>query len=660
MRRFILLILLFVCSFSKAQTSDSLWSRYNTSKSDTQRVNYLNKLFFSYNTRNNDSALFVTEKAIELSTKINYPLGKASALINLGALAYYKGDEVKALSNYLAALKILENLNGKETTGYLYNKHLSSAYNNLGIIYQGQKQFEKAKKYYTKSIEIDKKMNDKIGMANCYNNIGIIYEEQGNYDEAIKNYELSLQLKTELKDIEGIPSTLINMGVLRMNEHKFKEAESYFKKALSIAQGSQNHKDAALSLINLGDLFYMKKAYKESAKFYENGIKTSKEQGYDHFLSYAYQGVSMTYRKLGNFEKALDNYHYYVEIKDSLYNSENLRALNEMTSKYENEVQEKEIKLLKTEKEIQDLEIQRKRTQLYVFIGGCLLLTLLVIVVSRAYISKRKNNLELDLKNQKIESAYSIIEQKQKEIVDSINYAKRIQYTILANSDLLNNFLSDHFIFYKPKDIVSGDFYWATKHGSKYYLAICDCTGHGVPGSFMSVLSIGFLSEAINEKNILEPNRILDYVKARLITTVSRDGQKDGFDGILLCLDVEKNNWTYAAANNAPVLSENNQVKVLPKNRMPVGYGDYDTPFELHSINAEKDAMLYLFTDGYSDQFGGPKGKKYMNKRFEELLFKTHQLTLEQQAITIENEFSLWKGTQEQVDDVCIIGIRLT
>lgn len=657
----VLLFFLFISYFGFCQQEkiDALWLKTNSTISDTQKVNLLNKIFTLWNLKNSDSAKNIAEKALTLSTKINYPLGKATSYNNLGTIYYYNGNYTKALSNYLSAISVLENQKGNFKESSVYKKQLSTSYNNIGMIHQHQKRYEQAENYFRKSIVIDEKNGDKKGMAHCYNNIGTIKEETNKYDEAIQNYEIALQLKMEINDTIGLPSTLINMGIIRMNQKKFKESQTYFDKALKMARNASNKQDEALALINLGDMLFLKGDYEESVTYYQKGIAISKEMKYDQFLVYAYQSLSLSFYRMKNFEKAYDSFQKYVNVKDSLYNHENSKVLTEMESKYENEVQDKEIRLLTAEKEVKDVEIKSKKSLISVFISGFLLLGVLVVLLLRAYVSKRKTNSELDLKNQKIELAYTIIEQKQKEIVDSINYARRIQYTLLAHNDFLHANLEDYFILYKPKDIVSGDFYWATKQGNKFFLAVCDSTGHGVPGSFMSLLNIGFFSEAINEKGIYAPNEVLEYVRTRLVETISKEGQKDGFDGILVCFDKDTNTITYSAANNTPILIENSILQVLPKDRMPVGIGEKNTPFQLFTIQAVKGSILYLFTDGYADQFGGEKGKKFMFKRLESILFENHSLPLDEQQQILEQHFEDWRGQLEQVDDVCVFGLRV-
>ena len=266
-------------------------------------------------------------------------------------------------------------------------------------------------------------------------------------------------------------------------------------------------------------------------------------------------------------------------------------------------------------------------------------------------------------RTKEIEHQKEIIEEKQKEIVDSINYAKRIQYSLLAHDDLLSANLDDYFVFFHPKDIVSGDFYWATSTGEapnkKFYIAACDSTGHGVPGAFMSLLNIGYLTEAIKEKGIEKPNEVLNFVRQRLIDNISKEGQKDGFDGILLCIDQQTKRLSYAAANNAPVIVRKDAYEELEADRMPVGMGERKEDFKLYEINYEKGDVLYLYTDGYADQFGGPKGKKYKYRPLNEMLQNIASKDTSEQRILLLNEFESWRGSQEQVDDVCIIGIRL-
>jgi serine phosphatase RsbU (regulator of sigma subunit) len=253
----------------------------------------------------------------------------------------------------------------------------------------------------------------------------------------------------------------------------------------------------------------------------------------------------------------------------------------------------------------------------------------------------------------------NVIEEKQKEIVDSIMYAKRIQATILASETFLNKNLPEHFVYFKPKDIVSGDFYWATLKDNRFYLATCDSTGHGVPGAFMSLLNISFLNEAITQKNIEQPNEIFNHVRKRLIKNISKEGGKDGMDGILLCIDLKTNHYTYSAAHNKPIVISNGAINEYHADKMPIGIGVREDNFSHNALPLKKGDILYMYTDGYADQFGGPKGKKFKYKQLNELLLTNSHLSMEDQKKIINETFDSWKGDLEQIDDVCVIGIRV-
>ncbi len=304
--------------------------------------------------------------------------------------------------------------------------------------------------------------------------------------------------------------------------------------------------------------------------------------------------------------------------------------------------------------------------------GGLLTLTVAIFSV---FMVRNRYRLTINEIKSRLEVVFAkkMVELKNDEITDSINYSKRIQHGLLNQGELLNENLKNHFVLFQPKDIVSGDFYWSTKiskmqaeDGKKiptklcdlFYVAICDSTGHGVPGAFMSLLNMSFLSEAVNEKEITKPHDVFNYVRERLIKMISSDGGKDGMDGILLCVNQTLNKVTYCAANNAPILIRNGELMDLPKDKMPVGKGEKTTSFTLQTIDVLENDVLYLYTDGYPDQFGGEKGKKFMYKKLNQLLLEIHNDPMAQQKERLESTFKNWKGNLEQVDDVLIMGIK--
>ncbi len=279
---------------------------------------------------------------------------------------------------------------------------------------------------------------------------------------------------------------------------------------------------------------------------------------------------------------------------------------------------------------------------------------------------KAKNQLEKIVKERTAEVVEQkhLIEEKHKEITDSINYAERIQRSFLATKELLNENLKDHFVFFQPKDVVSGDFYWADKlSNGSFVLATADSTGHGVPGSIMSILNISSLENTVKE-GVTEPAEILNHTRAKIIERLKKDGSaeggKDGMDCSLISFDFKCNKLTYAAANNPIWIVREKELLEFAPDKMPVGKHDKDTiPFTQHAIELQKGDVVYALTDGMPDQFGGPKGKKFMYKNLKELLIRIAGLPMVEQQETLRSAFNSWKGTLEQVDDVCLIGVRI-
>jgi serine phosphatase RsbU (regulator of sigma subunit) len=285
--------------------------------------------------------------------------------------------------------------------------------------------------------------------------------------------------------------------------------------------------------------------------------------------------------------------------------------------------------------------------------------------------TKRLRDKNIKLENTITERTKTIIEQKveiehkNQEIVDSINYAQRIQKSLLASDNLLDENLKNYFVFFNPKDIVSGDFYWGAELSEKEFaLVTADSTGHGVPGAIMSMLNISCLNEAVEGQKLKQPSEILNYTRSKIIKHLSNDGSasggKDGMDCSLITFDFEKNLITYTAANNPIwIVRENTMIELKP-DKMPVGKHDRDSEsFSQHEFNVQKNDTIYALTDGMPDQFGGSKGKKYMYKQLKELLISISQLPMIDQKEKLQIEFNNWKGDLEQVDDVLIIGVKV-
>jgi serine phosphatase RsbU (regulator of sigma subunit) len=263
---------------------------------------------------------------------------------------------------------------------------------------------------------------------------------------------------------------------------------------------------------------------------------------------------------------------------------------------------------------------------------------------------------------QKLIEKHKELEQHNKDMVDSIQYASRIQEAILPDIEKIKNAFSDAFVLYQPKDVVSGDYYFFYQRGSKSFVAAVDCTGHGVPGALMSIIANGILKEVIVKKGITEPSEILYALDEELFAALNKKGEitNDGMDVALAVFDSEKNSVSYSGAFRPMLLLRDHELIEFEANRYPIGfYGDVEKIFVSKEIELKKEDTFYFFTDGYCDQFGGELKKKFNRKRFKELLLSLQGMEMEEQQSFLQYALLNWRQDEPQMDDVCIIGVRI-
>lgn len=570
---------------------------------------------------------------------------------------------------------------------YKLNPYLAQGYNNLALIYDAQKKYDKALEYYQKDLALSLKDGDEEALSLSYNNIGDIYLTLGNYAKAKENIEKAVEIAERLNYSYGLAIFYNSLGTYYDRTGDEKKALENYQKDYEYALKAGNKYNLCESYYTLGDFSLRNNRLPDAEKYFSKSLELANEINALQAMSDAHAGLARVYESRGDFRSAFNNHVKFKKYYDSVFTKESEKTVTELSSRYETEKKEQTIELLNKETELKNNEIKKQKLIRYSFTIGFILMIGLVFMVFSSYRTKRRANekltiqkKEIEIKNRELHRQKDLINEKQKEIVDSINYARRIQDSLLAHASILDDNLKEHFVVYKPKDIVSGDFYWATTFSSEselpgselspqvssrlktpelFYLAVCDSTGHGVPGAFMSLLNIGFLSEAIKEKGITKPNEVFDYVRERLIENVSREEQKDGFDGALLCINSSDKSITYTAANNKLILVDEATVEILPTDKMPVGIGENLKPFTLYTVPEKSNSMLYIVTDGYADQFGGPKGKKFKYKQLTGLLSELSKKTPDEQCRVLNETFDNWKGNLEQVDDVCLFGVRL-
>jgi serine phosphatase RsbU (regulator of sigma subunit) len=579
---------------------------------------------------------------------------------NIGNVYLNKGDYPLALDFYFQSLKVVEEMGDKRAE--------SVALGNIGIIYGIQKNYENSIKYFLKSLKMDSIMNDKMNMANNLSNISNLYQESKKLEESFRYQQRSLTLRKEIGDKGGIILSLISLASLngefgyeaeRQNQKieiikkHFFTALEYYNSALAMSRELGEQRNEAIALMGIGNCHIKLGDAVLGISNCEISLAIAEKVQSDAEIRDACNCLYNGYRFKGQSDKALKYLERYISIRDTLNSAEKIREIAQKQFEFDYTKKAVSDSLRTMEQRISiQAELKSEQTRRYYLYGGLLLVIIFAGLMFNRYKISQKQKLI-------IEKQKMIVEEKQKEILDSIQYAKKIQKTLLAHDSLLDEELKDYFVLYKPKDIVSGDFYWAVVKESRFYLAVCDSTGHGVPGAFMSLLNASLLNEAIVEKNISEPGLVFNYVRERLIGNAAAESQRDGMDGVLICFDKIKSEITYATANNKPVLITATNLTELSNDKMPIGVGEIKKDFNTYHLKYKKGDNLYLFTDGYADQFGGEKGKKFKHKNVESLLAELNSKTNSEKKDILNQRFESWRGNLEQVDDVTIVGITL-
>jgi len=453
-----------------------------------------------------------------------------------------------------------------------------------------------------------------------------------------------------------------NIGNIYADKLDYKQAFVFFKKAIKMREAIEDYSQMGIIYTNLATCYIDTKEWAEAERNLKLALNYAKENNSYDEQADAYKAYSQLYREQKKFEKAYKYYILYKQYGDSVLNDEGIEKRKELEMNFTFEKEREKQRLEEDKKEVIRAE-EKKRSVIYIAIsiGGIILSIFIALIIYRNYKRTQKAHAIISKQKNEIEKQKHFVEEKNKEVMDSIHYAKRIQRALLTSENYFKKHVSDFFILYKPKDIVSGDFYWALNLNNKFYLATADCTGHGVPGAFMSLLNISFLNEVIIEKKITRPDLILDEIRNDIIKALNPEGNekaKDGMDCSLCCFDFEKMELTVAAANNPVWILRNDKLIEIKPDKMPVGmYADEVKPFSLEIFKIERGDIVYTFTDGYADQFGGPKGKKFKYKQLEEIIVANSNKELEEQKEYLSTAFEKWKGELEQVDDVTIISI---
>ncbi len=612
-------------------------------------------------------AFYYMNQSLNIKIEIKDKAGIALTLNNIGTIFDNQGRIKEAIDYHHRALKI------REEIGEQYE--IANSLHNIAYTLNLQGQVAEALKYNRRALKIREKIKHKKGIASTLNNIGGIYGARGENDTALQYYNRSLEIYEQIQDKKGTAYVLNNIGIIYNKQAKelrqqraspdsiekeVKKALAFLQRSLKLNTETKDKLGISNSLGHISIVLFGEKKFMQSKQYADSALALAKQSRYIERIVQTEELLSQIDSAQQNYFGAFEHYKQHIVFRDSIANKESRKLSIQKQMQYEFDKKEQTIQA-EQEKKDTILEAQKRRQKivLYSVSGGLILVIVFAGLAFRSLRITRKQNQLIAIKSKETAEQKKIIEEKNKDITDSINYAQRIQKALLASDALLNRNLGEYFVLFKPKAIVSGDFYWAVEKENRFYLAVCDSTGHGVPGAFMSLLNISFLNEAIVEKGINAPHEILNHVRQRLIENFSSEGARDGMDGVLVCFDKNKKEISYAAGHNAPILVTNGALAELPSDNMPVGLADRLDTFKLEKINFVPGSILYLYTDGYADQFGGPKGKKFKYKQLNALLLENSSKPIKEQKLVFEKTFENWKGDLEQIDDVLLIGIKI-
>lgn len=609
--------------------------------------------------------------------KLGVKQGLAYCLNNIGVIYDSYGDIPKALENYQKSLIIQEEI--KDTEG------VANSLNNIGALYNTQGEKTKAIEYFEKSILLQKEIKNRRGEAMVLLKIGDVYRLKKEFEKAEKYINESLEIWIELENKSGKASVLRELGNLYIMQNDIKKAMSNYKESIEIFEEINDVEELVKGYNSLSALYLKMKNLDKTKDYASKGLKIAQEIGYTEGTSALANLLSQVYELENNPAMALKMHKLHITMRDSLYNSKNEKLTIRNQLQYEFD-QKKSLMKIEKEKEIAIALEEKKRHQIINIafgIGILLVSVFLIIIINRLRITNKQKriisltNAELNLTNEElatqrdkveiqkseIEKQKKIVEHKNQEITDSITYAKRIQESILPSDKLVNELLPNSFIIYKPKDIVAGDFYWVENVNEYIIFAVADCTGHGVPGAMVSVICHTALNRAVREHHLIEPAKILDKTREIIADNFqnSTDEVRDGMDIALCVYNIKTRKLLFSGANCPLYLArkDTSVIEIIKGDKQPVGYYEHFKNFTQIQMELEFGDTLYLFSDGFADQFGGINNKKMGYQVFRDKLLFVKDKPLAVQKQILESEFEQWKNGMEQVDDICVIGIKI-
>ncbi len=622
-----------------------------------------------------DSAMLYYQKSLSLKNMLADSLSIAVTIENIGQVYGMRSEFDTAFGSYYAALKIYEALNDVAAQARINN--------NIGSLYQSLRDTVKSIKYYQQSLKLYHQTKDEIGKARVYNNIGTLHEQQNRFDLAQQYYLKAAKIFLEEQRPRELGETYRNLSNIAKFKNNLQEAVYYLKKSNQIA--TQHNLVGAFfkNSYALAEIFQRQKNYTQGIEQLQFLNKAEYQPFIDDETYLASSALlAVLYAKTNQYQKAYETLDLHTARHKKYLTEQLYKAVTEVNAKYQNEKIEQENELYRKQARIDKLKAEQQADKLKTnktiisIVLGFLILTLMVLVILyRINIARKKANAELVKKNiiiseQNVEIEQQLemlaiqkhmVETQREALTDSINYAKRFQTAIVTSEQQLKTIFDSMFVWYLPRDIVSGDFYLATQKGDYKYFITADCTGHGVPGAFLSIIGHNGFNAAFDREMLSETDEILNFVNQfvyRILHQNEQNDIKDGIDLSIVRIDERNKTISFSGANHALFLVSDDGSETLKTDKISLGtYEDFK--YQKFELIYKLGHRLYTYTDGYPDQFGGPKNKKLLRAQLHQILMNTKHLPVPEQKLEIEKAFWEWKGDEPQIDDVLVCGIEL-
>lgn len=653
-----LVLLLSAPALAQKVNTDSLWRVYSdSSRADTTRMRALRDIAYSLITPNPDSALALYQDLYTM----------ASADSNFRFLGYSFHDRavlLKSQAQYEQAISY-NFVAMKYWIREKYDAGIASCHFNLGTVYGNMQQYQKAEEHYAQALDYFISINSERQISGIYNDLGNMYRMKGGVDSLALDYlNKSLEIRTRINYEMGIAATCNNIAGVYFNMNQYDTALKYMRIYQAYAYKSGRKSYIVQALNNIGSIYNQMGRHAQGRDSCHKAYLKSFEYDLYRDRKVACECLHESYLGLKNSDSALLYYTRFIEARDSLSSLAREDEIARMEVKFEYEQKAIADSLITLEKtKIDEQRALGERNTRYALLTGLVLKLIFGgVMFNRFRITRRQKNL-IARQQEETELQKRLIEEKNKEITDSINYAQRIQQAVLPSEQELKKAFTDVFVLFDPRDIVSGDFYWYDESRHNKVIAVADCTGHGVPGGFMSMLGFEILQDVVMLEEITTTAEALRRLDHKVTNALNKNDRsyRDGMDMALCAFAKDKMELHFSGANRPLLHFSNGKMTIIKPDKHTIGgaIDDVQKEFTSHIVPLQPGDMIYLFSDGYADQFGGGDGKKFMSKKFEQLLSSIAGLDCAEQKAKLKSAFHAWKGALEQVDDVCVVGIRI-